>query len=266
MPLHPRRMALRESGFTLIELSVAILITLFLTAGLFAMQQSTRKASAQQTLLAQLQDNERLAMTIMTDVIQAAGFFAEPTIYQATTALPDASAAGFAAGQGIYGVTSGGSDQVYVQYLSEGHIFDNMILCNGQQAPDTATGAGIAYINQFYVDAANHLVCNVSTNVAGTIAQITVPPVELVDNVQNLSIVYGVATTGANGNSVDTYMTATQVTAAAMWSNVSSVKIRVTFTNPLYQPANQPTPTPGQPATVVFERVIGVMGKMGNNT
>ncbi len=252
------RRARRDAGFTLVELSVALVIALFLLAGLFTMEQSTRQASAQQTLLAQLQDNERLAMTIMTDVIQAGGFFADPTTYQAGTALPSVSATFFPnAGEGIYGVTTAGQpDTIYVQFMSAGPATDNMILCNGQQTP--TANPGIAYINQFSV-VNGQLLCTVSTNIAAAVAQITNPPVVLVDSgVQNLSILYGVAMSGTNGYNVDTYMTAAQIQANSIkWSDVSSVKVTLTFANPLYVP-NQ-----GLPQTVTFERVIGVMGRSG---
>jgi type IV pilus assembly protein PilW len=259
----------RQAGFTLVELSVALAIALFLLAGLFTIVQGTRKTSSQQTQLAQLQDSERLAMTIMTDVIQAAGYFADPTSNTAAGALPSAPAPLFATpGQAIYGTTTAGQpDSIYVQYMSEGSTTDNMILCNGQQTPNTFP-TGVAYINQFSIDTVSNpkrLICTVSKNVASTITQLTNPPVALVEGVEKLQILYGVATTGTNGNSVDTYMTAAQVTADVTtnrWLDVSSVKVILTFTNPLYlQPGGQPTP--GQQPTVQFERVIGIMNRAG---
>jgi type IV pilus assembly protein PilW len=258
----------RQGGFTLVELSVAMVIALFLIAGLFTIEQSTRKTSAQQSGLAELQDNERLAMTIMTDVIQAAGFFADPTSNTAQLALPTAPAPTLFAtpGQGIYGATAGGIDSIYVQYMSQGPVSDNMILCNGQQAP-LAPVPGIAYINRFSVQppvgaTPGQLLCTVSTNVASVITPLPNQPVVLVEGVENLQILYGVATTGANGSSVDTYMTAAQVTADATvpnrWVDVSAVKIILTFTNPLKG-------QPGQQGrnTVTFERVIGIMNRTG---
>jgi type IV pilus assembly protein PilW len=261
----------REAGFTLVELSVAMVIALFLLAGLFTIEQSTRDTSSQQTLLAQPQDNQRLAMTIMTDVIQAGGYFADPTANTGATALPSVSAALFPTpGLGIYGTTTAGKpDSVYVQYMSEGSKTDNMILCDGQQTPDVVSPApGIAYINQFSVDPVKkQLLCTVSTNIASTVAQLTNPPVVLVDGVVNkgvvngvekLEMLYGVATTGTNGFSVDTYMTAAQVTAANRWPDVSSVKVRLTFSNPLFG-------QPGQAQqTIAFERVIGIMSRAGD--
>jgi len=45
---------------------------------------------------------------------------------------------------------------------------------------------------------------------------------------------------------------------AGNWSNVLSVLVRLTFTNPLYVAAGQ-----GQPQTVTIQRVVGVMNQLG---
>ena len=255
--------ARNQAGFSLIELSVAMVISLFLLGGLFMMQQSTRKTSTQQTQLAQLQDNQRLAVTIMTDVIQTAGFFPRPTVNTLVTALPNVAVAPnyvFAAGQGVFAPNATNPDSIAVQYMSEGSVNDNMIMCNGQQTPNAAPG--IAYINRFSLDKTDpnnpQLVCTVSTNIGGAIAQLTNPPVVLVDGVDNLQLLYGVATSGINGTSVDTYMTAAQVTAANRWADVSSVKVTLTFLNPLF---GQPGYTAAAQRTVTFSRVISIMNR-----
>jgi type IV pilus assembly protein PilW len=257
----------RDAGFTMIELSVAMVIALFLLAGLFAIEQSTSKASTQQNALAQLQDNERLAMSIMTDVIQTAGYFADPTSYTAGTALPSAVTPKFYGGQGLSGTTTAGQpDSISVEFMSEGPTTDNLILCNGQPTPATAP-VGVAYINQFTVDPVNkQLLCTASTNVGGVVTPLTAAPVVLVEQVTNLQVLYGVATLGTNGNSVDTYMTAAQINASAIpanvWGEVSSAKVTLTFTNPLYGQAGYKN---AAQKTVTFERVIGLMAKMGGN-
>jgi type IV pilus assembly protein PilW len=251
----------RERGFTLIELSVALVVALFLLGGLFTMEQSTKQTYTQQTQVAQLQDSERLAMTILTDVIQAAGYFPNPTVNTAVTALPTAPAPTLfaTAGQSIYGVQNGGSDTIYVQYMSGGTTTDGLIMCNGQP---NGTGAPVTYINQFSLSANGQLQCSLFTNTASVVAPVAnAANLDLVEGLQGFTIQYGVATTGANGNSVDTYMNATQVQATNNWGNVSSVKVILTFTNPLATYAGQPVA--GQPATVQFERVIGIMSRMG---
>jgi hypothetical protein len=50
------------------------------------------------------------------------------------------------------------------------------------------------------------------------------------------------------------------------WTNVCAVRVTLTFLNPMYQPAGQPLPTPGQPQYVTFQRVISVMSNAGVNS
>src|ERR1700734_1114330 len=78
----------RQRGFTLIELMIALLIGLFLLGGLMTLVQDNRRSFSTQNQLSQLQDAERVAVTIMTDVIQAAGYFPDPTSNPAPSSLP----------------------------------------------------------------------------------------------------------------------------------------------------------------------------------
>jgi len=82
----------RQRGYTLIEMLVALLIGLFLLGGLFTLEYGTRRTSSNQTALAQLQDNQRFAMSLLNDVIQAAGYFPNPTPYTAQATMPVAGA------------------------------------------------------------------------------------------------------------------------------------------------------------------------------
>src|SRR5580698_3281447 len=97
--------AARSGGFTLIELLVAMLLALFLIGGLLTLEQSTRKAFGNQNQLVQLQDDERLAMTLMAEVIEASGYFPNPVANTLVGSFP--STAPFtAAGQSVYGVSA----------------------------------------------------------------------------------------------------------------------------------------------------------------
>jgi hypothetical protein len=49
------------------------------------------------------------------------------------------------------------------------------------------------------------------------------------------------------------------------WTNVCAVKVDIVFLNPLWKPAGQPNPTPGQNEYITFERVIGILSKTGIN-
>ena len=70
-----RRLA---SGLTLIEMMVAVTIGLFIALALSSVFLSLKSAFVSQDQLAQLQDNERLALTILTSSVEMAGYFPDP--------------------------------------------------------------------------------------------------------------------------------------------------------------------------------------------
>ena len=226
---------------------VALFIALFLLAGLFTILQNTRHTSSTQNGLTQLQDEQRMAMSILNDVVQNAGYFDTNTYQSALTAWPAAVVVGIggttlAAGQAMSGVHSGTTvpDTLVARYASSGS--DGIINCSGV-SPAVATNI----INVFYVDATNGLMCSPDGTAANAII--------LVPGVTNLQVWYGVSTT-AGSNNVDTYYTADQVTAAN-WMNVTSVRVTLTFTNPLYATKQSTL------ATLPFTRVIALQGRTG---
>jgi type IV pilus assembly protein PilW len=240
--------AARQRGLTLIELLVSMAIAVFLLGGLLTIVGNTRRAFAAQNVMAQLQDNQRLAMTLIGDVIQEAGFFPDPTTNTSGAILPVIAGTFPTAGQAITGTYLAGTpDTITVRFATT--KTEGAINCTG--GTSTTANPPVVYINRFSVDTVNNnLVCTLTTN------GVAAPAVPLVSGVQSLSILYGVTTNTALGNgAVDTYLRADQMTAAN-WTNVVTVKVTVTFLNPL---AGQPN----QPATIPFQRVVGVMNRTG---
>jgi type IV pilus assembly protein PilW len=251
-------------GFTLIELLVALLIGLFLIAGLLTLVQAMRRTFTMQTGLSQLQDNERMTTTLMTDVIQSTGYFPNPLVNSATTEFPvtgSFTTAGQAlVGSGAYAAVPPG-DSITVRYATAGG--DNVINCAGGTSAVAAT-----FTNTFSVDAFGNLNCALSVNVSGTITNSTIQLISgqvvnglVVSGVTDLQVYYGVQTNAAAPvGSVDTYLDANGVTAGNYWGNVISVKLTLTYVNPL-------SGLPGQVATTVpFTRVVDVMQKTGVTT
>jgi type IV pilus assembly protein PilW len=260
-----------QRGYSLVEVMVAITISVFLLMGLFTILQQTRKTSNTTTGLSQLQDDERIAMTVMTDTLQQAGY------------VPEANGSGQSqfVSDGVFGTAGqiivAGAGPVAGEQLTMRYVLgvgDPTLTCAGWPNP----GAEQVYKEIFEIqtfNGVNALACVPSNGSAA---------VPLVNNVVNLTFQFAVNTTAASpttnfnalgpnsetspatgsGCPADTYIPTASMSTSD-WTNVCAVKVDIVFINPLYQPAGQPQPTPGQPQYVTFERVIGILGKTGVN-
>jgi len=260
-----RRPPPRQQGYTLIEILVALLIGVFLLAGLFTILQNTRRTSSNQTALTQLQDEQRMAMSMLNDVVQNAGYFDPNTITSAaalpavSTALP-ATGYTLAVSQGLSGSHSATTpgDTIVARYATNGTSSaapDGLENCNGA----TSTAAQ-TFTNTFFIAptvtgnaATDALWCSLDGSTS------TSTGIPLVSGVENMQVYYGVATT-AGTNNVDTYMTANQVQTANDWANVTSVRVTLTFFNPLYSQAGY---TAAASQYIYFTRVIPIQGRTG---
>jgi type IV pilus assembly protein PilW len=227
-----------QRGLTLVEIMVAITIGLFLLGGLFTVVQNTRQVFGKQNQLTLLQENERIALTVIADVVQQAGYFPDPTVNTAGIVATPIT--------GTYNATAPG-DTFAVAYRTRSG--DGVVNCSGQQ---NTTGADVTYTNAFSVNGTGQLICTIGgTNFV------------LANGIQTMSVLYGVVTNvSANClNCVDNYLNATQV--AGNWPNVVSVMVTLTFANPLYSAA---AGADKQPQTISVSRIVNVMSRLGIST
>jgi len=248
-----------QRGLTLVEMMIAILIGLFLTGGMLTLVQAMKRTSTNQSGLSQLQDNERMAMTLITDVIKSTGYYPNPVIYTQAASFPvknyNANANFTFAGQSLVGTGAyaAGSNVITSRYLTTGT--DNVINCSGNPS---GVGQAATFVNTFSLDGNGNLQCTLIVIVGATVGQPTTVP--LISGISNMQIYYGVQTNGAAAtNSVDTYMDAPTVTAGSYWNSVKSIMVTLTFVNPMFG-------QPKQPQTIQFTRVIAVMDKNGVTT
>jgi type IV pilus assembly protein PilW len=255
MPTLLQRGRRRQRGYTLVEIVIALLIGLFLLAGLFTIFSNTRRTSSQQSGLAQLQDEERIAMSLLNDVVQNAGYYNTNLYQSAQTAWPAAvadavSATTLAPGQAISGThtSSTAPDILVARYATTGT--DNVINCTGSTSTTPQN-----YVNTFYV--LPNTPGNTNYALYCTYDGTTNNAVPLVIGVENMQVWYGIST-AAGTNNVDTYKTADLMTAAN-WANVTSVRVTLTFVNPMYSTATAAQ----EPQFVYFTRVIALQGRTG---
>jgi type IV pilus assembly protein PilW len=245
-------------GFTLVELMVAVAIAVFLLFGLGTVVQNVRRANANASALSLLQDQQRFAFTVLTDVIQAGGYFPDPQTYTGASLPAYTGPNGWEsapAGQPFFGNhPTPQPDNLGVRYMTASG--DGVILCDGST---NTTGAVKSYSNQFSVvppagNVPGTLQCQLGSNAA----------VPLVYGVQSMTIYYGVNRTAPTSSyNVDTYLTADQMCSAGCnsndWNNITAVRVKLEFNNPLYG-------QPGQAQYITIERVVQVMGRGGNYT
>jgi type IV pilus assembly protein PilW len=220
---HPR---LPQQGFTLIELMLAITLGLLVVAGSMAIFLNIKLSYTSQDQQAQTQDTERQAIAMLTTTVQSAGYFVNPVSFTRDTALPVTTVANpdgtvFAAAQSVAGSTDkAGQSTLNVRFQTDSG--DGVMNCIGGT---NTSGASAIYVNSFAISASNELTCSVN----GATAQ------PLLDNVAGMTVLYGVDTDTAAqfdaSPTVDTYLTAAQVTAASQWGRVLTVQVTLTFTN-----------------------------------
>lgn len=212
----PARTRRAQSGLGMIELMIVVLISTVMMAGLLTIVYGTRQNFTAQSQLAQMQDNERLAMTLITNVVQNAGYFPDPVSEAASVALPVATPY-TTAGQSIYGTAATGSnsDQIQVRYLAG--TSDGTMDCLGV----TNTSAGKQMdVNTLWVDKTNKQLKCTATDGATATTQV------LVNGVINMALSYGLSASG--GTSVVEYVPAASM-VAAQWPLVVSVQLTLTF-------------------------------------
>lgn len=248
-------------GFTLVELMIALLIGLFLTGGLLTLMFAMRRSTATQAGLSQLQDDERMGMSILTNAIQSAGYF--PTPYPTNTASTFFLAASpLVAGQSIYGTHTNSTtpDTLVVRYATAGTaaagVKDNTINCAGQTSTTQKT-----WTQTFNIDTTNNVLRCVLFDGTTTVT------LNLITGVTNLQVLYGVQTgPGIPSNSADCYMTADAVNTAGFWPKVVSAMVTLTYVNPLKNQPGQSTAGAAITATIPFTRVITLMNVTGVDT
>ncbi|MFZ6648995.1 PilW family protein [Undibacterium sp. TJN25] len=211
-----------SAGFGLIELMIAIVISLFIVLGMVGIVVSMKGSFSTQDSLTRMQESERFTLSVLDNTIRVTGYYANPTAVTAAGALPLTSNANpdgttYAAAQGISATTGAQSDTVNVRFQSANG--DGLMNCLGDTNTSLPT---TVWSNSFAVNASKQLTCTVATD-GGAPGTATV----LVDNVSAIKVLYGVDT-DADGSS-DTYLSSSDITAKNYWPAVISVQIKISF-------------------------------------
>lgn len=215
----------RQSGISLIEIMIALVISLILLAGLSQIFISNKQAYRLQESVSYVNNNARFAMFFLQDVVAAAGYKGDPSESD-NDAFPAGAVAGcgtFAKGQYINGGAAA-TDLFCVRMKSPNYSAGVNDLAVMTDCAGTNIAAGVIVTSRFFISANNELSC-ATVHSDGTTAN-----QPLVDNVtiNNLAtdLVFGLDTD--NDKMVDTTKDATTI-ATSDWPDVISVNISLNF-------------------------------------
>ncbi|NNM51011.1 MAG: hypothetical protein HKM02_02140 [Pseudomonadales bacterium] len=266
------RMPSQQQGYSLVELLVALTLGVFVVGGMLTTLLTVYQTSRSQSKVTTLSNNVTLAMNLLTQVIQSAGYIPDPSTGTVTLEFP-ATTTYLSVGQYLMGTYGGSaaSDTLSLRYVTgliNGQILqqDSQINCLGRGLPSgvVANNPSTYYIfdQTLQMDANGNLTCTYTGSIFTPASQTTTvqeptATYTLVGDgsttvLNHLSFLYGVDT-NADG-SADGYYTATQVAALSDWSSVVSVQVNMVFNNPLASQA-------GQPATFTYSKIIPLMSR-----
>jgi len=230
-----KRVQKNQTGLSLIELLIAMLIGLFLLTGIATSYLSSKKNSNARDEFTMLEDNGRLALEIISGVLEHTGytppntkvFDPSPFITVDTQVVSEICAAGNSVENiGLFStrVTQDNAlgDAITVAYNGDNRVFTD---CSGGQLPTacqaspigtTATGGASdmnKIYNAFYLQG-GELHCAGSRDSSVQV---------IADGIENMQFLYGLDTT--DDGRVDRYVNAANV--GTFWNSVVTVQVAI---------------------------------------
>lgn len=232
----------KQSGLSLIELLIAMVVGLFLLVGITTSYLSSKKSSITRDQISILEDNGRVALEILTETIQHTGYRSKGLAVLENSFMTKGSPASYSCGTGFNSVkdttlfptdtiknsdaSNDVGDTIGITYLGDEDLFTD---CAGEPLPEECrVGAGVdlnahQIHNTFFIDGDNNLQC------AGSRTDELVP---IAENVENIQVLYGINADDDPSNSVERYVNADDV-GVDNWGLVVSVQVAILVRTPL---------------------------------
>jgi len=227
----------KQSGISLLELLVAMLIGVFLLAGIASSYVSSKKTSRDTNQLSLVEDNGRIALEMIRDVVQHAGYAPNGDATLQTFILQPADVASVACSDGSNSVSdptlftaprvttdNPAGDSLAITYYGDNNLFTD---CIGSTLPAACRLGAVGGTNNAAKIYSSFFVEDGKLQCAGSRNSQTHVVAEGIENIQYL---YGVDTDG--DDFVDRYLNATNLSAIALanpniWNTVSSVQVAI---------------------------------------
>jgi type IV pilus assembly protein PilW len=212
----------RQLGLTLIELMIAMLVGLFLLAGIVMVFINSNRSNHMQENLARLQENGRFAIEFLTKDTRMVGYWdcMKPIAAPNNDDLKGTEGA------------SGAPDSItirgaFVRSRANGATCGVSVAT----APFPATPAcpQAAEPSNFYADNSSIITYSINNGNLRRVTNCTTN--DVVEGIENLQILYGVDTADVD-QTPNFYASATDVTATNNWFNVKSLRFSITVSTP----------------------------------
>ena len=200
----------RQRGLTLVEIMVALVISLFLLAGLLQMFIGTRQSARVQENLSRVQENGRFAIDFVGRNIRLAGYRSRSTIKDGITF--EDKFPGVRAVQGTNNDGLNGSDTITVNFEGEEAGQGDIRNCLNAKINNSVTSNNIFSIN-INASGRNELRCG-----SGGVFQ------TILEDVENMQILYGVSSPFGESGVANSYVPANDV-GGNNWGRVVSLRI-----------------------------------------
>lgn len=211
---------MNQAGLSLIELMIAMLVGIFLLAGITSSYVSSKNASVKRNQVSVLEDNGRLALEIISRSLEHSGYMSDggaivpfttdPASIPSGGTCPDASLK--VINKSIIKMTANDAsavgDTISISFQGDNNLSTD---CTGNVLP---AGCETKIYNSFFVDAAtNKLNCSGSRSAKAEV---------IADGVENIQFLYGKGDTGQ----VVQYVNSAAI-AAGSWGNIVSVQVAI---------------------------------------
>lgn len=195
-----------QTGFGLVELMIALVISLIVTTVIANVYIATKSTYRLQDNLARIQESGRFSVETMARFVRLAGFRANPGV---------ASATAFPTG---YGTIAGAAGEVTVRHFGSGATGtpDNTV----KDCAGVGRAGDERVRHRFYITGTN-LMCDTSYEDSGGTTQPTTT-VKLAENVESMTTLFGLDTDA--DTSANYYVNAATVPVGS-WGQVVAVQI-----------------------------------------
>lgn len=228
-----------QRGFSLIELMIAITLSLVVAFAVSSIFVGSRQGYRTQTGFGQVQEEGRHAQLLITPIVRMAGYLPNPAFQPNPTVIfqsaqnkralfgtySSAPTSGNYPGFGTPAVASG-TDTLILTYAGQDSSNQSTLFtCLGDAITASQTVTTIFYVSQADNTGASSLYCYTNvTTLTGALSSTTGKAQPLIAGVSNMAVLYGVDTD--NDGVPNRYYNATNVPD---WTAVNSVQITLTI-------------------------------------